>query len=283
MRSSSTFVSGGLEVKGNFYTISYAAILGTVCALLLTGVAVITKPFQERNEAAEKNRNIFTAVSHDFDKDATAEELVAIFNKYFEEKTSVSKLTDIFEETLKGNAESEDRILAFSEEVSAMASSEQIISIFKETIASEGTAEELAEAFAENMDAIDDRYPELTLYRYMDDSGDLIAVAVDFSGPGLWAPIKGILALEQDMKTIRGVTFYEQKETPGLGGEISGEDFRSRFTGKKIVAGDGTAGIVIKAGLKDGADNEIDGISGATMTIDKVSQMLNDVIAKVAN
>ncbi len=44
------------------------------------------------------------------------------------------------------------------------------------------------------------------------------AVAVPFAGPGLWGPIEGLLALEPDMRTIRGITFNKQEETPGLGG-----------------------------------------------------------------
>jgi len=269
-------------MKGNAYTICYAAILGTVCALLLTGVAVITKPFQEKNRQAEKNRNIFTALQIDFDEKATAEELVNIFIDKIEEKPSVSKLADIFEESLKSSDNSEEQISSFSEEVASMASAKEMIAVFKETIAEDGSVEELTEKFKTNLKVIDDKYPALTLYRYLDGSGNIIAVAVEFEGPGLWGPIKGILALEKDMETIRGVTFYEQEETPGLGAEIAREDFRIRFIGKKIISPEGTAGIVIKAGLKDGADNEIDGLTGATLTVDKVSLMLNDVIAKVA-
>ena len=61
-----------------------------------------------------------------------------------------------------------------------------------------------------------------TIYVYSPQQakGEQEAVAVRFSGPGVWGPIKGFLALESDRKTIRGITFYEQEETPGLGGEI---------------------------------------------------------------
>lgn len=270
-------------MKGNFYTICYAAILGTVCALMLTAVAVMTKPFQIQNRKAEKNRNIFVALKIEYNEKASAKELVDIFTAKIEEKPSVSKLAGLYAKTLKENVGSDKQIEAFSNEVSPMASGDEIISIFKETVSQEGTAVELAETFKQQLGSIDDKYPELTLYRYLDESGNPVAIAVDFAGPGLWAPIKGIMALENDMKTIRGITFYQQEETPGLGGEIASEYFRSRFTGKKIIGSDGKAGIIIKAGLKDGGINEIDGLSGATMTINKVSDMLNDVIAKVAN
>ncbi len=125
---------------------------------------------------------------------------------------------------------------------------------------------------------------ELEYFRYMSpsDPNKVEAVAVRFAGPGLWASIKGFLALEADMKTIRGITFYEQEETPGLGAEIAEEPFRNQFKGKTIHDKSGRNGIVIKAGANAAAGNEIEGITGATMTCDKVEQMLNAVIEKIA-
>jgi len=122
---------------------------------------------------------------------------------------------------------------------------------------------------------------DVTTYVYSpaEANGKVLAVAMRFSGPGLWGPIKGFLALEPDFKTIRGVTFYEQEETPGLGGEITQDWFRSQFTGKSIIGSDGRAGIII-GGTEDGP-NKVDGISGATMTCDKVQAMLNEAIESV--
>ena len=110
------------------------------------------------------------------------------------------------------------------------------------------------------------------------------AVAVRFAGPGLWGPIKGFLALEPDYKTIRGLTFYEQEETPGLGGDIVTEGFRSRFEGRQIVNAKDQWGIDIIAGGAEQAEvNEVAGISGATMTCDKVQEMINIIIEALAS
>jgi Na+-transporting NADH:ubiquinone oxidoreductase subunit C len=124
----------------------------------------------------------------------------------------------------------------------------------------------------------------LTLYTYKPEGSEaVIAVAVRFIGPGLWGPIKGFLALEPDYKTIRGITFYEQEETPGLGGEIVTESFRGRFEGKHIVDGQGKWGIDIISGADEQTGvNEIAGISGATMTCDKVEEMVNVIIETLA-
>jgi len=103
-----------------------------------------------------------------------------------------------------------------------------------------------------------------------------------FESKGLWDPIKGFLALDPEKKKITGLTFYEQKETPGLGGEIATEAFRNGFIGKSIYAADGTPGIIIRVGADESVQNEIDGITGATMTCDKVQEMLNKAIETIA-
>lgn len=124
----------------------------------------------------------------------------------------------------------------------------------------------------------------LTLYTYKPaGSASIAAVAVRFMGPGLWGPIKGFLALEPDYKTIRGITFYEQEETPGLGGEIVSAGFRNGFEGKHISDEQDMWGInLVSAGGEQASINEIAGISGATMTCDKVEEMINAVIQQLA-
>src|SRR5690606_12927301 len=42
-------------------------------------------------------------------------------------------------------------------------------------------------------------------------------VVLPVNGKGLWSTLYGYLALQSDLQTIQGVTFYEHAETPGLG------------------------------------------------------------------
>lgn len=143
------------------------------------------------------------------------------------------------------------------------------------------SSEELVGIFEKNVR--EETSNELEIYRYVP-GGDSVGnetVAVHFEGPGLWGPIRGFLALNKDMRTIRGITFYEQEETPGLGGEIASDWFRKAFVDKKIVDATGQPGIIIKGGGDTNAINEVDTISGATMTCDKVEELLNNVIEKI--
>jgi len=144
----------------------------------------------------------------------------------------------------------------------------------------DASSQELVKIFEDNVRL--EQKGALTIYRYVPpkDSGNEETVAVAFEGPGLWATIKGFLALEQDMRTIRGVTFYEQEETPGLGGDIVTAGFRDQFVGKSIVDEAGNPGIIINSSGEPAA-NKVDAISGATMTCDKVQAMLNEAISSI--
>ena len=194
-------------MKGSLYTLVYAAVLGSACALLLTGAAEFTEEARKANAEAEEALNILLALKV----------------------------------PLPGNI-----------------TSKQIVKLRDQNIQGE----------------------EPYVYSPPDANGTVLAVAIRFAGLGLWGPIKGFLALEPDMKTIRGITFYEQEETPGLGGEITTKEFRGQFEGKSIIGPDGVPGIIISVGGED-APNKVDGISGATMTCDKVQAMLNEAIKGV--
>ncbi len=137
--------------------------------------------------------------------------------------------------------------------------------------------EELLQIFTESVRTKEQG--NLKLYMYST-GGKVSAVAILVAGPGLWGPIKGFLSLEPDMRTIRGVTFHEQEETPGLGGEIGAAWFTDQFKGKTIVH-NGYAGIRIVRGGGQRAPNEVDAITGATMTCNAVEALLNAAIQEL--
>jgi Na+-transporting NADH:ubiquinone oxidoreductase subunit C len=142
------------------------------------------------------------------------------------------------------------------------------------------SSQELVKIFEDNVRQ--EQLGELEMYRYVppQDSGAEETVAVGFEGPGLWGPVKGFLALDKQMRIILGITFYEQEETPGLGGEIASDWFREQFTGKSIFDEAGNPGIIISSSEGE-APNKVDAISGATMTCDKIQAMLNEAIKSI--
>jgi Na+-transporting NADH:ubiquinone oxidoreductase subunit C len=89
--------------------------------------------------------------------------------------------------------------------------------------------------------------------------------------------LSGFIALDRDGNTVRGLTFYEQKETPGLGSEISNPKWQALWRGRKAYDADFSPKLaVIKgtAGPPDKDPHRIDGLSGATITSNAVSRLV---------
>lgn len=140
------------------------------------------------------------------------------------------------------------------------------------------TAEEINKLYDDNVKSTN--YKGIEVFQLIKD-GSVVSQAVEFEGAGLWNKIKGYLALDADMKTIKGITFYEHEETPGLGGEIDAKWFQDQFVGKPLTDENGNLAIsIVKAGTAEKA-NDIDGISGATITGTKVQDMLADLCRRM--
>ena len=103
-------------------------------------------------------------------------------------------------------------------------------------------------------------------------------------GAGLWGGIGGYLALDADKNTIYGINFNHESETPGLGAEIVTEKFRSQFPGKHIrnAAGEVVSVAVLKAGKVADGQEQVDALSGATITCDGVTTMIATNLAEYA-
>ncbi|MGC7891953.1 Na(+)-translocating NADH-quinone reductase subunit C [Vibrio anguillarum] len=103
---------------------------------------------------------------------------------------------------------------------------------------------------------------------YLVKSGDEISkVIVPVHGNGLWSMMYAFVAVETDGNTVSGITYYEQGETPGLGGEVENPSWRAQFVGKKLFDDNHQPAIkVVKGGAPAGSEHGVDGLSGATLT-----------------
>lgn len=103
---------------------------------------------------------------------------------------------------------------------------------------------------------------------YLVKSGDEISkVIVPVHGNGLWSMMYAFVAVETDGNTVSGITYYEQGETPGLGGEVENPSWRAQFVGKKLFNDNHQPAIkIVKGGAPAGSEHGVDGLSGATLT-----------------
>lgn len=100
------------------------------------------------------------------------------------------------------------------------------------------------------------------------------------NGAGLWGAIWGYMALNDDRNTVYGVFFNHAGETPGLGAEIVTEKFRNPFIGKELLKEGKFASIAVeKAGIKVEGRDQVDAISGGTITSKGVEAMIATSLA----
>jgi len=223
-----------------FFTLAMTTVVALVLGLLFFGL----KPIHERNQAVANKRAILSAVS-----------------SYL--PTPISELDD-------------EQVLDFFD-----ANVEQYIvksdGMPLDEAAAAGRLAEEVSLSEERKKPEDQRvYPFFVV-----DAGSEKFYICSIYGAGLWDAIWGNVALKSDLATIAGVTFDHAGETPGLGAEIKDNPkFSEQFADKRIFDYNGTytSVLVRKGGAKDPV-YEVDGISGATVTANGVSEMLNRGLA----
>ncbi|WGK68559.1 FMN-binding protein [Candidatus Haliotispira prima] len=104
---------------------------------------------------------------------------------------------------------------------------------------------------------------------------------VQFSGMGLWDRIYGVMAVNNDVSQILGLSITEQKETPGLGGRIVEIEFQEQFRGEKIGEKITMTPSAGGAYSSDRDDSAFDAVSGATLTSTAFAVIINDAIEEL--
>jgi len=112
------------------------------------------------------------------------------------------------------------------------------------------------------------------------EEGAPLGYAFKVAGRGFWDRIRGYVAVEPDLRTLRGLSFFEQSETPGLGAEITKDWFSAQFRGLTLPEESGPDGRLIhlvQAG-QEGGPHDVDAVTGATGTSDAVERFLNTAL-----
>lgn len=100
-------------------------------------------------------------------------------------------------------------------------------------------------------------------------------IVLPFYARGMWSTIHGVIALEPDLSTIAGISFYAHGETPGIGDRIERSDWRDMWRGKSLY--DETGELRFRVGREaaaQSAEHGIDSITGATVTVDAVGDAI---------
>lgn len=232
----------------NGYIFRYAAIMVIAAAALLSSAAMLLKPYQEKNMAIEKMGDIMASAEI---TDVETEETISKFNEVVVEALVVDQDGNVVE-NYTGASMQESK--AFT------------VDLKKELY---------KKSKGENF--------ELPIY--IIEKGGSKNYILPMMGVGLWGPVWGNIALNEDLNTIVGVTFGHKGETPGLGAEITTPIFTDQFVGKQIFDKNGefTSIMVVKGGAKTLPEamqiHAVDAISGGTITSVGVSDMIDNVIS----
>ena len=111
------------------------------------------------------------------------------------------------------------------------------------------------------------------IYVWYSEEEQIQKVVLPIRGYGLWGTLYGYISLDADLNTVKGIEYYDHKETPGLGGEVDSPAWKSDWNGKKVYNSSGEVILYVTKGPSS-EDYEIDGISGATLTSNGVTNMI---------
>jgi|TARA_B100001057_G_scaffold135835_1_gene135305 Na+-transporting NADH:ubiquinone oxidoreductase subunit C len=112
-----------------------------------------------------------------------------------------------------------------------------------------------------------------SVYLVRDDAGDVSRIILPVHGSGLWDLMYGFLAVDADGQTVRELIYYQQKETPGLGGEVQNPAWQDKWDGKELYE-DGEVAIRVVKNANPSNPHTIDALSGATLTSNGVENTI---------
>jgi Na+-transporting NADH:ubiquinone oxidoreductase subunit C len=234
------------KMESTSRTVTVALVLCIVCSLVVSSAAVLLKDRQDINKKIDRYTNILAAAGM-LQADAGIEEQ---FNELVTSRV-VDLNSGLFTDEV--DADSFDQLRSAKDrDISInLTSSEDIAKI--------------------------SRRENFALVYLVETDGQLNKIILPVRGYGLWSTLHGYLALEKDGQTVAGLGFYQHTETPGLGGEVDNPRWKALWPGKKVYK-DGDVEIQLVKGsvdpASDSADYQIDGLAGATLTSNGVTNLV---------
>ncbi|KAA1258988.1 Na(+)-translocating NADH-quinone reductase subunit C [Rubripirellula obstinata] len=237
------------------YTLMAAAVLCVVCSLAVSAAAVALRPIQEANEKLDQQKNILDAAGlaiGEYGKVAgelEPERIKELYGWVSEKMVSLESGTY----DVDANPDTWKLMDAMSNPATSIAITDP------------------------EFDPGEERRPETMKVFFVKRPGSdsIQQVVLPIYGKGLWGTLYGYLALKSDLKTIQGITFYQHKETPGLGGEVDNPRWKAQWDGVHLYDEDGNpAANVFKGPAPTDNVYAVDGLSGATITCRGVTNLV---------
>ena len=216
-------------------TIGVVVAVCLVCSIVVSGAAVGLRSLQQTNAALDKKSNILTAAG------------------LYEMGMSNSAIESTYSDRV------EQRFVNLDQGTFVEAPS-QDYDMYKAAKVTELSTK------VEASNVGFQRRPNVaSVYLVRNEAGDVSRIILPVHGSGLWDLMYGFLAVDADGQTVRELIYYQQKETPGLGGEVQNPAWQAKWDGKELYEGGDVAIRVVK-NANPSNPHTIDALSGATLT-----------------
>lgn len=219
-------------------TLTVAFLLCIVCSVLVSTAAVKLKPLQERNKALSMKKNILMAAG------------------LLEEGKDVEKLFEKIQIKVVDLASGE-----YDDSIDG--------SQYNQKAAVKDPAMSIAIPTGQDIAKIGRRAKKAPVF-LVREGDELKTIILPIHGKALWSTMYAFLALEGDANTVKGYTFYDHGETPGLGGEVDNPLWKKQWVGKKLFDEEWHLAVEVLKGKvnqsKPEAIHQADGLAGATLT-----------------
>lgn len=230
-----------LPLDHPFKTAVLAVALCLVASVIVAATAIELRPLQNLNKQLDKQKNLLIVAGIPY----TNKDVQDKFKSNFDVKYVNLPTGDIVSAPLDGY---DDRAARSTPLCKPLSKGEDIASI--------GC-----------------RLDVKAVYAVKDANGNYSKVIVPMHGAGLWSTMWAFMAVDLDGNTVKGFKFYDQAETPGLGGEVDNPRWIAQWADKKLFDGDGNIAIAVVKGGASG-NSEIDALSGATLTSNGVQYLV---------
>lgn len=244
-------------------TFIVATLLCLVCSFLVSAAAVGLKPIKSRNIQLDRKNNLLQVTGFTPKDIKEAGGIEELFAGRFEATIINLDTGEEASEECKAALDGIGKKLG------------DVVAEYDQLWASKSKKDPVAKRLDKKADVAGVKYREQFSHVFVlkSEDGKVEKYVFPVRGMGLWSLMQGYLAVEPDLQTVTGITFYDQAETPGLGGEVMNPKWKALWDGKQIYV-DGDVALKVSKGDQSENPNGVDGLSGATITSNGVSNML---------
>lgn len=219
------------------YIVGFATVVCLICSVVVAGSAVALKEKQEANKVLDRQKKVLNVAGLlAEDAQVSADEVGKLFKKHVRARI-VDLKTDMLDPKVNAETYEEKKLL------------------------SDPARHDLVKGKPAGIKKV----PNKAMLYEVVMGKDVEMLVLPIRGKGLWGEMKGYLALGADTRTIRGITYYQHVETPGLGGEVDNSKWKAQWPGKLAYDDTWVPTLEVVKGRASGAF-QIDGLSGATIT-----------------